>query len=99
MRLMILALAMIWAMPAAGQQTACAERSKLLNSLRKIYQEAPVAVGVTRDGSLLELAVSHTGSWTIIVTSPNKTSCAIVTGERWMRLKDTLETAARVKGF
>ncbi len=99
MRLMILALAMIWAMPAAGQQPTCAERSKVLNSLRKTYQEAPVALGVTGDGSLLELVVSHTGTWTIIVTRPNMTSCAIAAGERWMRLQDTLETPARVEGF
>ncbi len=99
MRLMILVLAMIWAVPAAGHQPICAERSKVLNSLRKNYQEAPVALGVTEDGSLLELAVSHTDTWTIIVTRPNMTSCAIAAGERWMRLKDTLETPARVEGF
>jgi hypothetical protein len=91
MRFAILATAvtgaMIWAMPAAGQQSPCRERSTMLDKLRESYQEAPVALGLMGDGNLLELAVSNTGSWTIVVTRPNKQTCAIAAGEKWVRVK------------
>ena len=36
MSLAILVLTMMWAMPAAGQQGSCGERSKVLNQLRLV---------------------------------------------------------------
>jgi hypothetical protein len=99
MRLAILVLTMMWAMPAAGQQGPCGERSKVLNQLRQSYQEAPVALGVMGDGNLLELAVSHTGSWTIVVTRPDNRTCAIAAGEKWVRMHHKLEDPSRSVDF
>jgi len=38
---------------------------------------------VTQPGQVLELFASSSGSWTMVVTTPNGTSCLIAAGENW----------------
>ena len=35
------------------------------------------------NGSVLELLTSRGGSWTILVTAPDGTTCLMATGENW----------------
>ncbi|MFQ5776195.1 MAG: hypothetical protein ACE5GS_16880 [Kiloniellaceae bacterium] len=45
-------------------------------------------MGVTAEGSLVEVLADATGgTWTIIVTSPEGVSCLILSGEGWRRLE------------
>ncbi len=63
----------------------------MLSLLAERYQEQPVAVGVTSEGSLVEvLTDAKGGTWTIIVTSPEGMSCLVLSGEGW---RDTLQVA------
>ncbi len=78
-------VAVIWSMPVQAQQlqTPCANRSDFLKHLSANYKEAPVAMGLTANGGLLEVVASKDGSWTIIVTTPNGMSCGVASGLSW----------------
>ncbi len=65
------------------QGPQCAPREALLKSLSKNYQEAPVNMGVTSTGSLIEILASPSGSWTILVTVPGGPTCMVSSGEGW----------------
>ena len=81
----------LWSFPAvAQQQRPCVERTDLLKHLESKFDEAPVAMGLTTRGGLLEVVVSRTGSWTIIVTAPNGISCGVAAGESWESVTDNL---------
>ncbi len=73
------------ATPALAQQQAapCVKRSDFLKHLATNYDEAPVAMGVTASGRVLEVVVSERGTWTIIVTMPNGVACGIASGDNW----------------
>ncbi len=60
----------------------------MIRLLSKKYQEAPVASGITNQGSLIEvLTDAHGGTWTIIITSPQGMSCLVFSGESWRGLQ------------
>lgn len=74
----------IWSAPVqAQQQQPCANRADFLKHLSANYKEAPVAMGLTANGGLLEVVASKDGSWTIIVTMPNGMSCGVASGMSW----------------
>lgn len=80
----VLLAALLVAFPAMAQQSApCVKRTDFLNHLSSNYDEAPVAMGVTASGRVLEVVASDHGSWTIIVTMPNGIACGIASGESW----------------
>ena len=71
--------------PAAAQ-AVCGDHTDLLNGLEKSYSERPQAMGLSADGKVIELLVSSTGSWSILVSYPNRTTCLVATGENWESL-------------
>lgn len=81
----------LWSfLAAAQQQPPCIDRADFLEHLSSNYDEAPVAMGLTTGGGLLEVVVSRTDSWTIVVTTPNEVSCGVASGESWESTFDTL---------
>ena len=92
-----LAFATTWTLaPAeAAAQTACRPHDNVVGHLAKKYGEAPVAIGVTNKGSLVEVLTTGDGNtWTIIVTLPNGTSCLVAAGEGWStREYDSMQAA------
>ena len=73
----------LWSMPVLAQQQPCADRAEFLKHLSANYKEAPVAMGLTANGGLLEVVASKNGSWTIIMTMPNGMSCGVASGMSW----------------
>lgn len=67
-------------------QTVCGDRAKILERLEKVHAEMPRAIGLTADGAVLEILSSPTGSWTILVTFPNRSTCLLAAGEAWESL-------------
>ena len=56
----------------------------MLELLSKKYSEAPVAVGVTNNGGLVEVLSTGDGNtWSMIITSPQGMSCLVAAGEGW----------------
>lgn len=65
----------------------CAERDALTTSLSREYSEAPKAVGLASNGSVVELLTSRDGrTWTLLMTRPDGTSCVVAAGEAWDQL-------------
>lgn len=76
------------AAPAQAQVQTCDQRQNVIGHLAKKYQEAPVAVGVTSTGGLVEVLTTSSGdTWTIIVSSPNGVSCLLAAGEGWRAIE------------
>ncbi len=72
----------------AAAQGACSPRTDVLGHLAKKYGEAPVAIGVTNKGGLVEVLTTGDGkTWTIIVSMPNGTACMVAAGEGWRTMK------------
>ena len=71
-----------------SQPQQCDQRTKVLGHLAHKYKEAPVAVGVTSSGGLVEILTTNDGeTWTIILSTPNGTSCLVAAGEGWRSLQ------------
>ena len=43
-------------------------------------------MGLSADGKLIEVLVSSTGSWSLLVNYPNRVTCVVAVGENWERL-------------
>ena len=68
----------------AMAETACNERATLIEQLDSRYAEAPVAMGLASNGSLIEILTSGSGTtWTILMTMPDGTACLIAAGQEW----------------
>jgi len=69
---------------SAVAQQACDKRTKLLDHLKRKYEEAPTALGVANNGGLVELLKTEEGkTWTLIITLPNGMTCLLAAGEDW----------------
>jgi len=74
---------------AANAQTMCTERTDILKALGNKYSEAPVAMGLAANGTVLEVLASENGSWTMIFTRPNGVSCVLAAGQSWESIEKT----------
>lgn len=70
--------------PAHAQQQAmlCGLRDDMGKMLDQRFGEQPQAGGIVGD-RIVELLVSQTGSWTILITSADGRSCVVTGGEDW----------------
>jgi hypothetical protein len=65
------------------QNTPCAQRDNIVNTLDAQYKESPRAVGLVSKEAVLEVFVSESGSWTLVVTNPQGLSCVLAAGQSW----------------
>lgn len=73
---------------AAGQTRVCDQRKTVLGHLSEKYHEAPVAMGVTSGGEVIEILTADGGdTWTIILSKPDGMSCLVAAGEGWRARK------------
>ncbi|MCG8545650.1 MAG: hypothetical protein MJE12_15730 [Alphaproteobacteria bacterium] len=56
-----------------------------MQQLRDQYREQRTGLGITEDGTLVELFTSAEGSFTVIVTTVFGLSCVTLFGEDWER--------------
>ena len=69
---------------AAAAQTACLTHDKLVDLLHGRYSEQPIAAGLESNGRLLEVFAAPDGAtWTMVVTTPDGSSCVVAVGEEW----------------
>ena len=72
--------------PAASAQPVCGAHRTVSDNLKKSYAEAPVSMGVTMGGGVIEVYASAEGTWTLVITQPNGMSCLIAAGQDWEEL-------------
>lgn len=81
------AVAMLSFHPLAAQTTPgnspCAERTNVVDTLDSQYKESPRAIGLVSQEAVLEIFVSETGTWTVVVTDPAGVSCVLAAGQSW----------------
>jgi hypothetical protein len=70
-------------LPAWGQGGQCVDRFTALEYLEDKYSEERIAWGLAANGSVVELIVSASGSWSLLSTSTSGLTCLIASGERW----------------
>lgn len=92
---MALAAAFAFLATNAAAQSPCNQRNEVIGHLAKKYGEVPVAVGVTNKGGLVEVLTTGGGTtWSIIVSTPDGTSCLVAAGEAWRTRKyDSVQAA------
>ena len=82
--MMLFVVAVFLVSSVAMAQVPCGQRDKIFEWLAVKYKEAPIASGVSGNGSLREVLSTHDGdTWTVIVTSPDGDSCVIASGQGW----------------
>jgi hypothetical protein len=84
-RIALLAVAGLAAATAASAQShPCAERTQVVERLSEKYGETLQSMGMHANNGLLEVYASEaTGTWTILVTTPDGNSCMIAAGQMW----------------
>ena len=74
--------------PASAQAVlACGERADVIQELTSQFSEKPVSMGLTNEGSILEMFVSQDRTF---VTQPSGVSCLVASGSSWENLKSAL---------
>jgi hypothetical protein len=68
---------------------ACGEREPILEALAQKYAEHRRAYGVMGQAGLVELFVSKSGTWTVIISSPGGRACIVAAGHSWEQLPIT----------
>ena len=65
----------------------CGARDDFVGQLERKYSESFKAMGLVNNGSVLEVLTSPTGSWSILVTTPQGVTCLVTAGENWEDVK------------
>ena len=69
--------------PAALAQPVCGTHQSISEKLKKSYTEAPISMGITNGGGVIEVFSSSKGTWSLVITQPNGMSCLIAVGQDW----------------
>ncbi len=97
LRSIILALGVAFiGLPAtsASAEQVCGERTNMMTKLGEKFAEAPIAMGLTSAGAVIEVLTSPAGSWTFLITYPTGQSCMVASGENWETLP--IKTAGQI---
>lgn len=68
---------------ATSENSVCAPRDDLIAQLGTQFNEDQKAVGLLGEQAVMEVYASDQGTWTILTTDINGTSCIIAAGEGW----------------
>jgi len=81
--------------PPAQAMTICAQRSVIVEKLESGFHESYQGAGLQSATSLVEIWSSEeTGSWTMLLSKADGTSCVIASGMSWQ-----FDKAAEVAGI
>lgn len=80
-RLLFLALLGALVFPTHAQSLQCGPLADMLAGLKHTYTETPRFWGISGGGGVMEILVSESGAWTIIVSYPDGMACMYLSGE------------------
>lgn len=85
----LLALVLLLDANTARAEPACASHEAVSKQLEQRYAEAPIAMGLANSGKLIQVfASADGGSWTVVVTEPDGTSCIAASGRYWQTVTE-----------
>lgn len=68
---------------SAEARNLCMKRADMTGVLKK-HKEAQASIGLASNGSLIEVySTADGGSWSIVMTNPQGTSCVVAVGKDW----------------
>ena len=68
----------------AQQRSSCAQHQVVVEQLQARFGEVRQSIGLGQNNSVVEMfASTATGTWTIVVTTPNGMACLVASGENW----------------
>jgi hypothetical protein len=70
---------------AQTRTVVCGQRQQIVDYLAAQYHQTRDSSGLSSSGWLLEVYVSSTGTWTIVMSSPKGTACMVDAGDGWDR--------------
>ena len=81
---------------AAGTEmaTPCGDAEKVLAGLQQRYGEKPAFTGVLQSGAPFTLTVGPNGSWTFLVTRPERQICSVAAGDQWQPVRSQAPKAS-----
>ncbi len=77
-----LVLGVSFAIPA-NAQGVCGRHKGMVAMLKQQYEEVAIGMGLSSDGTLIEIFTSPSGTWSIVNTKPNGTACLVQAGKHW----------------
>lgn len=88
MKKVLMAVLLLFAIiPSAQAQLICVKRADLVAHLKNSFQEEINSRGVSENGTLLEIFVSPSGSWTMAATTADGISCLVASGNSFETVK------------
>ncbi|UVK42317.1 hypothetical protein BPNPMPFG_003984 [Mesorhizobium sp. AR07] len=81
---------------SAQAQFVCGGHGDLVAGLAQAFHQKQVGYGVVGQAAIVEIYVSASGTWTMLVTDVKGRSCILATGEGW---EDTLAVTAMAHGI
>jgi hypothetical protein len=63
--------------------TNCGPRDEIVAQLGAVFQEAPNGMGMIDPNAVVEVFVSEAGTFTILASGTDGTSCILASGEGW----------------
>ena len=76
--------------PTQSVGPVCGDREEGITELKKQYNEDPVAMGLSSDGSIVEVFTSPKGeTFSFVLTRPDGISCIMLSGDTWEILPTT----------
>jgi hypothetical protein len=81
--LVMLAL-LLGAKAAGAQEASCSSHGEITKQLEQRYAEAPVSLGLSSSGRLVQVFSTEDGAtWTMVLTRPDGLSCVVASGKYW----------------
>jgi len=84
----VLAVVLYGATQARPHPMLCGDHAEAVATLKTKYNEDILAMGVTKNGQLVELLTSPSGSWTLVLVSPAGKACRLESGDGWQKAKE-----------
>ncbi len=81
--LVLVMLAVAGVFTPAAAQSYCAPHAEIVSKLLKSHAEKSRGMGLASNGTVVEILVSPSGSWTILTTRPDGWSCFVGVGLNW----------------
>lgn len=68
----------------------CTSHEKMIELLSKRFSEVPKGIGLVGSKRVMEVYVSKTGTWTILVTNSDGQTCILAAGNNWEDVPDQI---------